>query len=262
MCSEFSVVTYKAGIYSWAAERRSLLSMMTPQPPAVFVVPGMHVGCSPIDTILRGTLECFFDTLCLNATARWISTLSPADWPKALDPSIPSKFMMNASIAALFNEQMVERWESEKNFARYLASCSPIECTYTFTRRNNLLVVLTTLIGSFGGLMVVFRIVAPLLVQCAHRIRAFRCKRGQPTGDVAERRLGIHLLCVILDCMASLRVIHNLCLSDCLVFLSQSIATIKTQVFSLNLFEVRRHPRHTDWDTSIAEILDESFQCL
>jgi hypothetical protein len=200
VCSEFTVVTYKAGIYPWAAEPRSLLSMMTPQPPAVFVVPGMHVGCSPIDTILQGTLECFFDAVCLNTTARWISTLPPADWPKALDLSIPSNFSTNDTIATILKEQMVERWESEKNFSRYFSSCSPIECTYTFVRRNDLLFVLTALIGFFGGLMVVFRIAAPILVQFTHRLRHFRCKQNQPTVDTAPRRSGIYLLVMFHIC--------------------------------------------------------------
>ncbi|CAF4619787.1 unnamed protein product, partial [Rotaria sp. Silwood1] len=41
VCNEYSVVTYKAGIYEWGTELRPVYQMMDPLPPPVFVIPGM-----------------------------------------------------------------------------------------------------------------------------------------------------------------------------------------------------------------------------
>jgi hypothetical protein len=185
VCSPFIPVTYKAGIYNWSAENRPWPQMMVPQPPAVFIIPGMRVGCAPFYAIDLSTLECFFDETCLNTTARWISNLPASAWPKALNRSLLSKFQPTASIQDILAEDMVDQWNNDASFSKYYAACSPSECTYTFTRRNDVLVVLTTLIGLFGGLMVSMRMLAPLLVQCAQRVHGL-CTTPNQTDPAHE----------------------------------------------------------------------------
>jgi hypothetical protein len=183
-------VTYNGGIYNWSAEYKSLRGMMAPQPPAVFIVPGMRVGCLPYHAIEQATLECFFDETCLNATARLISSLPADRWPTVLNVSMLTKFKANTSIQAILKDQMVEEWTNETSFSKYYDACSPIQCTYTFQRRNDLIAVLTTLIGLFGGLMVSMRILAPLLVQLAHRIRGLLSRKQQTSTDDEQHAPG------------------------------------------------------------------------
>ncbi|UJR34695.1 hypothetical protein I4U23_027472 [Adineta vaga] len=177
-CDAFSVVTYQAGIYAWGADQRSLIGMMTPQPPAIFHVNGMHVGCEPFHSIKESTLECFFDPICLNITTQLISNLPINDWPKPLNSSLSSRFLRNSKISLIFENLMVEQWITVKNFSKYYNACEPLQCTYTFTQRNDFIYVITLLIGLYGGLTVVLRILAPFIVKFGHNIYAYLTKKN------------------------------------------------------------------------------------
>ena len=180
-CNSDNSITYKAGIYTWAAERRSLKNMMTPQPPAVHLIPGMQVGCLPYHVLMSSTLECFYDETCLNTTAGWISTLPSTSWPKPLNGSSASRFTPRSTISSILMEQMVERWINNVNFTRYFEFCMPAECIYTTTKRNDIIYILITLFGSFGGFIVVLRIVSPLTVQFWHSVSDYFSRRNQRT---------------------------------------------------------------------------------
>ena len=188
MCNSFSSVKYKAGIYAWAADLRSLAQMMIPQPPPVFVIPGMHVGCTPFQAFSESTLECFFEPTCLNITAGYISTLPPSTWPKPLNLSLPSRFSRKAPISEILAKQMVEQWSDTKNFAKYYDTCAPTECTYTLKQRSGPLVVLTTLIALFGGLIVSLRILAPMIVQLFRTVRNHFTNRTQSSSNEEQQQ--------------------------------------------------------------------------
>ena len=164
---------------------------MIPQPPPIFVVPGMRVGCLAFNALIASTLECFYDEVCLNMTTKWISTLSPTARPKPLNSSLSSRFLPNTSISYIMSEQMVEKWTNVTNFTGYYEACSPLDCTYTITRRSEFIYILTILIGSFGGLMVVLRIVSPLIIQLFHTITAYFLKRNRQNTVVQTPQPGM-----------------------------------------------------------------------
>ena len=164
---------------------------MVPQPSPVFVVPGMHVGCVPFDSINRASLECFFDAICLNTTAQWISSLPATSWPKPLNRSVRSQFSPSTKIEEIFAYQMVERWENRANFSSYYAACAPNECTYTFQGRNHFAYILTTIIGAFGGLTVTLRILASLFILIYRRMVSFYKKRGEMNPVSEQNTTGI-----------------------------------------------------------------------
>ena len=165
--------------------------MMTPQPPPLFNVHGMRVGCTPYHAIVEGTLECFFDPVCLNITAQWISTLPHIDWPKPLNSSMPSRFFPNTSTRDIFNQQMVEQWYTVKNFPAYYTACAPVKCTYTFSQRNDFLYVIITIIGLFGSLGVAMRIVSPLIIKFGRYIHLRFTNRNQPRPAPQQPEPGI-----------------------------------------------------------------------
>lgn len=180
-CSPVTTVTYKAGIYGWSAEFRPYFQMMNPTPSAIFIIPGMHVGCMPYDAMASSTLECFFSAACLNTTAQWISNLPGADWPKPLNNSKLTKFLLNSTIASIVNEQMIDLWNHTVDFAEYYRICAPTQCTYTFVGREKFLYVIVLVIGLIGSLNITLRILAPLIIRIVRKIiqRIFH-KRNQP----------------------------------------------------------------------------------
>ena len=165
---------------------------MVPQPPPAFVVPGMKVGCLVFNALIASTLECFYDPICLNTTATWISTLSPAAWPKPLDRTRPSRFLPTSAMSSILSEQMVENWTTVTNFTSYYATCSPIECIFTISERSNIIYVITILLGSFGGLMVVLRIVSPLLIRLYHFFTEYFSKRNQRSTVPQDLQIGMY----------------------------------------------------------------------
>ncbi|CAF3741163.1 unnamed protein product [Rotaria sp. Silwood1] len=171
--------------------------MMSPKPPPVFVVPGMHVGCFPNDAMNDNTLECFFDSTCFNTPAQWISTLPVTSWPKPLNSSIKSHFLPTTTIGSLLEQNMVEEWQNVTNFSGYYAACSPASCTYTMTKHSGIFHILTTLIGSLGGLMVVLRIIAPQLVKLHSLLADYMSKRTKPDTSVQMQQLGMISRCFL-----------------------------------------------------------------
>ena len=174
-CDPQSKATYKAGIYDWSAEFRPYFQMMNPSPPARFIVPGMNVGCMPYDALSTGTLECLFSSACVNSTAQWISNLPMADWPKPLDRSKLTKSQFNSTVASIVDQQMIDRWNNQVDFADYYRICAPTQCVYTFVGHENFLYIVTLLFGLFGGLNVTLRIMAPLIIEVARYIMQRFC---------------------------------------------------------------------------------------
>jgi hypothetical protein len=61
-----------------------------------------------------------------------------------------SKFE-NFSMSELINALFVETWQNQSNYTAYFEICHPFECRYTVRDRNNLLFILTTILGLYGG---------------------------------------------------------------------------------------------------------------
>ena len=174
---------------------------MEPQPPPIFIIPGMHVGCMPYDALIESNLECFFNSTCLNMTVQLISNLSPSHWPKPLNNSVPSQYLPNETIKNIYRELMSEKWEITKNFSTYYSACAPDECTYTYVESFDLIRVITVLVGLFGGASVALRIMSPFIVrfgQYIHkhlkkRFRRNRHQQGMPK-TLSQKHLGISKL--------------------------------------------------------------------
>ncbi|CAF3201804.1 unnamed protein product [Rotaria sp. Silwood2] len=136
-------------------------------------VTGFVVGCYPIESVLRSTLECFFDSSCLNRVLQFFS-LSINSTFHCLNNS-QTRFHPQDSIERLVDELFVENWTTINSFSLYYAQCEPISCTYTFTRRNDALYVITKLLSLYGGLTVVLRLLA------SHTIGWWRKRSYQPS---------------------------------------------------------------------------------
>ena len=150
---------------------------MDPYPPPIYVVPGMRVGCMPYDTLLSSNLECFYNQSCLNTSASYISKLGPTDWPKALNQSI-TRFKTEETVASIFELQIIEEWRKAKDFNNYYAACTPYRCNYKIFQRNDYIYLLTLILSLFGGITVVIRFLAPLIVTL-----------GQTVYNVLSRKL-------------------------------------------------------------------------
>lgn len=188
----------------------------------------MRVECFPYEALISGTLECFYDSRCLNATARWISKLSPSAWPMALNKTMPSRFHRNTWIGVLSDEDMIEEITITKNFSGYYHYCSPSCCTYIMKKHNTFIYMLTLVLSLYGGLTMALRIIVPLLVQCSRILfkRFFKRISSNSNDDasgVHERRSIRYDEPIGLNWRS--RILH-------------SLAKAKDSLGSINLFEV------------------------
>ena len=155
--------------------------------PPGLILPGLVIGCSPIAGLRLSTLECFFSSDCIAAILTFTEYYTepdgspPANFtpPTALplvttplNSSISSRFSKATPIDALIGAMFIERWTSTSSFEKYFAACAPTSCRYEYVQRNDLLYVVTTLLGLYGGLTVGLRFLiwnAPKLYRFVRR---------------------------------------------------------------------------------------------
>jgi hypothetical protein len=147
----------------------------------VFSVPGLYIGCFVIEALLQSTLECFYDQTCINQLQSYLLSSSPMN-VTALDSSLPTQYFINSTIEELLNNLMVEQWNSSLIYDSYYNECQPAQCTYTHQAKNDIIYIVTTLVGLLGGLITVLNLVVPRLVKLFVRyvLRQRRVTRVMP----------------------------------------------------------------------------------
>lgn len=164
--------------------------------PPELVLPGLVVGCLPIDGLRLSTLECFFSSDCI---AKIIDHLdyytqmngappedfAPPTVPRLivapLNRSVPSRFPPASPIGMLMDELFIEQWTNESNYEGYFNACAPAVCRYEYVRRYDMLYVITSLLGLYSGLTVSLR----FIVWNGLRIYKKLQKRNKTSNQVA-----------------------------------------------------------------------------
>jgi hypothetical protein len=134
----------------------------------LFTVPGVYTGCYIIESLLQSTLECFYDQTCIRALQSYYLSSSPMNIT-ILDSSLPTQYFTNSTIEDLVDHLMVEEWNSSQMYDGYYNACQPAQCTYTHETKNDIIYIVTTLIGLVGGLITVLKLVVPRLVKLVRR---------------------------------------------------------------------------------------------
>jgi hypothetical protein len=129
-----------------------------------FNVPGFYVGCYVIESLLQSNLQCFYNQACISIVQSYFGRIPPFN-PTALNSSLPSQYFVNSTIQDLVNSLMVEEWNVTENYTSYYVECQPSQCIYSYTARNGILYIVTTLIGLLGGLITFFRLLVPQVVK-------------------------------------------------------------------------------------------------
>jgi hypothetical protein len=137
-------------------------------PVALFIVPGVYTGCYIIESLLQSTLECFYNQTCIRELRSYLVLISPII-ATALNSSLPSQYFINSTIEDLVNHLMVEEWKSSQMYDGYYNACQPAQCTYTHETKNDIIYIVTALIGLVGGVITVLKLVVPRLVKLVRR---------------------------------------------------------------------------------------------
>lgn len=130
-------------------------------------LPGFRLGCYVFDALRQSDLHCFFDEECMMNISNSTMTLS-------IEHNDSTPMTVNELMSKVF----VNTWEiSELNYTDYFNACKPVSCTYSFVGRRNLLLVITIIIGIFGGLSDLLRLLIPVVVKIGRKINVVRRQR-------------------------------------------------------------------------------------
>lgn len=143
-------------------------------------VPGLLIGCYIDDATLGSTLECYYNQSCLD-TIHSQFRLPLSFNASALDLSNPSQFNTNSSIGSLVAQLMVENWTNTSSHIAFYNKCQPSICIYSYEDKNDLLIIITTIMGLIGGLASVLKIIVFLIVVFLHRYRRHVLQRQTPS---------------------------------------------------------------------------------
>jgi hypothetical protein len=134
----------------------------------LFPVPGIYTGCYVIESLLQSNLQCFYNQTCINTLQSYFAFSSSKNIT-ALDSSLLSRYLENSTIEDLLDELMVEKWNLSIMHDNYFNECEPRECSYTRQTKNNIIYIVTTIIGLIGGLTTALKLIVPRLVMLARR---------------------------------------------------------------------------------------------
>ncbi|CAF1186952.1 unnamed protein product [Adineta steineri] len=123
---------------------------------------GMLIGCYPLESIFQTTLHCFYNQTCIDLTNTFKSiNISSLEI---------SRFSLNQTIESVVNELMLEELKHEINYPNYFNACSPSLCIYSYVDKRNAIEGILTLIGLYGGLVIICRLIAIIIVKTMCRM--------------------------------------------------------------------------------------------
>ena len=101
-------------------------------------IQGFQIGCTPLDSILSSTLECFYKQSCINYL---IDTF---------------KISLDTTIETLVKNLFIGKWNSYRQLFELLCTDSSKSMLYSYIKRNHLLSVIIEILGIYGGLTAAF----------------------------------------------------------------------------------------------------------
>ncbi|CAF1446389.1 unnamed protein product [Adineta ricciae] len=126
-----------------------------------FSVHGMKMGCTPSESFLASTLQCFYNQSCLDL----IQTHTNHNFSITPLQMSNSSFSQNTTIDELKRNLFIENWSTDVNYSSYYEQCSPSICFYISVERFNILSIIAAVLGLQGGLSIVLKWICPKLIR-------------------------------------------------------------------------------------------------
>jgi hypothetical protein len=134
-----------------------LMNNSTTNISSTITLPGLNGGCLPIEGLRMSTLECFYDSICLDTLGELLNSTIV---PDQLNISIPTRFPhTTTTLGSMIDELFIEQWFNTSNYSSYYQMCLPRACYYRLVQRNSLVYIITFLLGLYGGLTITIRLV-------------------------------------------------------------------------------------------------------
>ncbi|CAF0940350.1 unnamed protein product [Adineta steineri] len=133
-------------------------------------VDGFFGGCNVIDAILASTFDCLYNVTCLCNFVDYFPNLNQTNFTCSNGLSTLNR--RDISVEKLLSELFVEQWSTSINYSQYFAECAPTACTYTEINHINISYTITLLLGFYGGLTILLRLLVPLLINIFSKLKS------------------------------------------------------------------------------------------
>lgn len=134
----------------------------------IVIIPNFFVGCYLVDSFLASTLECFYNLSCMLEIDQHVN--APLGESFNFSPLNASRNSLYQPIGEIFDKLMVDSWSSNVSFTSYYQACAPLACKFDNERRMDVILVITTVAGIFGGLSLGFKIILLIILHIIERL--------------------------------------------------------------------------------------------
>lgn len=132
----------------------------------VSTIPGMIFDCMISDGVLASSFECVHDQECLNLLE--LHEIIPASVQSL---PVSKRFTIHDTVQTMLSSLMIEELIERVDFHAYYGYCDPSSCVYSYSRRFNIMYIITTMVSAFGGASLVLRLICPVLLKLFVKLR-------------------------------------------------------------------------------------------
>ncbi|CAF3921398.1 unnamed protein product [Adineta steineri] len=130
-------------------------------------LPGLLIGCYPLESLLQSTLECLYNEQCLNLILIFFGNqISNESSFEILNSSLlsESSFQMNETVQDMVDRLFVNEWNIIHSYQNYYEQCHPSQCTYSYIQNSDIPYVVTTIVGLYGGITIVLKVLSKFMI--------------------------------------------------------------------------------------------------
>ncbi|UJR12974.1 hypothetical protein I4U23_017150 [Adineta vaga] len=115
---------------------------------------GFYTGCYMVSALLKSTLEILYNQTMIDSLTNSSNTFQKLNLSAS-----------NSTIKTLLTQMFIIHWSNKTSFEQYFNNCASTSCQYTIIQGNSFLLIVTLLIGLYGGLSSVLSIICPIIIK-------------------------------------------------------------------------------------------------
>ncbi|CAF1335115.1 unnamed protein product [Adineta steineri] len=131
-------------------------------------IKGYLVGCTPLESLLQSTLECLYEQSCIDLLTTYLN-MSLSNHLLPLNKS-ETRFSSNDTVNYIVEKMFVETCLSNVSYNQFFEECKPDYCSVTVFETASFVIVITTILGLYGGLTTFLKLVVPFLVFSTYKL--------------------------------------------------------------------------------------------
>ncbi|CAF1425963.1 unnamed protein product, partial [Adineta steineri] len=158
-------------------DRRRKLNPM----PNSTIVNGFFIGCTPLEALLESTLDCLYQTECLQLLVDYFPIRQQMNFHA--NNSVLTSNHEKLSVNKYLNNLFIMNWSTKINYTKYFHQCSPSNCTYSKTDRTELSYGITLFISLYGGLIIILRLIASWSIDILSKIKCCSRERNENSDE-------------------------------------------------------------------------------